>query len=82
MIRECGAKARTNNYQPCRRLAMANGRCRLHGGMSTGPKTIEGKQKAITAPLKHGFYSKKSIEERQFLRQLIRNHEEQLSSLF
>jgi hypothetical protein len=27
--------------------ALANGRCRLHGGLSTGPKTEEGKERAL-----------------------------------
>ena len=27
--------------------ALANGRCKLHGGMSTGPKTAEGKARAL-----------------------------------
>ncbi len=61
---------------------MAKGRCHLHGGMSTGPKTIEGKQKAITAPLKHGFYSKKVVQERRLFKQFIRDHRKQLNSLF
>jgi hypothetical protein len=39
----CGAKTRAGT--PCKRrdLSHKNGRCRLHGGMSTGPKTAEGK---------------------------------------
>ena len=36
----CGA--RTRQGTPCRSLAMPNGRCKLHGGMSTGPRTPEG----------------------------------------
>lgn len=36
----CGAKTRSGT--PCRCFALANGRCRLHGGVSTGPKTEEG----------------------------------------
>jgi hypothetical protein len=36
----CGAKTRCG--EPCRCFALANGRCRLHGGLSTGPKTAEG----------------------------------------
>jgi uncharacterized protein YjcR len=31
----CGAKTRSG--QPCKNNAMANGRCRMHGGKSTGP---------------------------------------------
>jgi hypothetical protein len=33
---------------------MANGRCRLHGGQSTGPKTAEGRERCRTARQKHG----------------------------
>jgi hypothetical protein len=36
----CGAATRTGH--PCRCFALTNGRCRLHGGLSTGPKTDEG----------------------------------------
>jgi hypothetical protein len=42
----CGAFARSTG-KPCRMKALANGRCRLHGGLSTGPKTVEGKAKAL-----------------------------------
>ena len=44
--KKCGAFARSTG-QPCRMKALANGRCRLHGGLSTGPKTVEGKAKAL-----------------------------------
>ncbi|MDI5833392.1 MULTISPECIES: HGGxSTG domain-containing protein [Shewanella] len=38
----CGAKTRSGN--PCQRYGnKANGRCKLHGGRSTGAKTTEGK---------------------------------------
>jgi hypothetical protein len=41
----CGAKTRAGN--PCKRLDTAhNGRCRLHGGKSTGPTTQAGKEQA------------------------------------
>jgi hypothetical protein len=36
----CGA--RTRRGHACRCLALKNGRCRLHGGLSTGPKTEDG----------------------------------------
>ena len=32
----CGAKTRSG--EPCKNRAMPNGRCRMHGGRSTGPK--------------------------------------------
>ena len=40
---KCGAHARSTG-QPCQAKALANGRCKNHGGMSTGPKTPEGRQ--------------------------------------
>ena len=36
----CGAKTRKGT--PCCCLALPNGRCKLHGGLSTGPQTPEG----------------------------------------
>jgi hypothetical protein len=73
MKKECGAKARTKGHKPCRRPALANGRCRLHGGLSTGAKSLEGKQRASLAVLKHGYYTQKAILERKVLRQTISN---------
>lgn len=42
----CGAKSkRTGN--PCKQLALFfNGRCKFHGGASTGPRTKAGKRKS------------------------------------
>lgn len=41
----CGAKTRKGT--PCKRKDLyACGRCRLHGGLSTGPKTMEGKKRS------------------------------------
>ena len=38
-----------------------NGRCHLHGGASTGPKTAEGRARIAAAQFKHGNRSKASI---------------------
>lgn len=48
--KQCGARARTTGSS-CKAKALPNGRCKLHGGMSTGPKTPEGRQ-AIAAATK------------------------------
>ena len=58
----CGAK--TRNGTPCKAPAMANGRCRMHGGKSTGPRTPEGLERSRKANFKHGLYSAESIAER------------------
>jgi len=51
---------------PCRAPAMINGRCRLHGGKSSGPPI--GNKNA----LKHGFYTTESMEARRVIRALLR----------
>ena len=48
--KRCGARTRTADRHPCRKWAMANGRCALHGG-----KSLMG----IASPrFRHGRYSK------------------------
>ncbi len=41
---KCGAYARSTG-QPCQAKALANGRCRNHGGLSTGPRTEAGRKR-------------------------------------
>lgn len=50
----CGAKTRSG--KPCRNRAMANGRCRMHGGKSTGapPEKMKKNSNART----HGLFAK------------------------
>ena len=48
MKQKCGAHARSTGM-PCQAKALANGRCRNHGGLSTGPKTEAGKQAVAAA---------------------------------
>ncbi len=43
---------------------MANGRCRMHGGKSTGPRTPEGLENSRRANRKHGHYSAEAKAER------------------
>lgn len=63
----CGAKKRRSE-DTCQQPAMANGRCRLHGGLSTGPKTKKGLANSRKANLKHGGYSAEFIKERKDLK--------------
>ena len=41
---------------------MANGRCRLHGGKSTGPRTADGLERMRRANTKHGLYSAETLQ--------------------
>lgn len=52
--KRCGAKTRSG--KTCRNWAMPNGRCRMHGGKSTGapPEKMKGNQNST----KHGLFSR------------------------
>ena len=65
----CGARNRRG--LPCQCPAMANGRCRLHGGLSTGPKTAAGVERIRVALTKHGNYSQTACTLRRKLRALM-----------
>ena len=55
--------AKTRNGTPCQRPAFKhNGRCGVHGGLSTGAKTADGLNKISDANLKHGKYTKDKLE--------------------
>ena len=75
----CGAKARAGT--PCQCPAMPNGRCRLHGGLSTGPKTAEGRERCRLARLKHGRYSAGAKAEQREYRGLLKRCREMLNEL-
>ena len=60
----CGAKKRRKGT-PCGSPAMANGRCRLHGGLSTGPRTKEGIENIRKAHWKHGQRSAEAVRRRK-----------------
>ncbi len=64
----CGA--RTRRGAPCRQPAMANDRCRMHGGKSTGPRTAEGLERLRKARTRHGAYGKEAREIREIIRAL------------
>jgi len=69
----CGARSKRNEGRPCKQPAMSNGRCRLHGGKCTGPRTHEGLKRSQKARFKHGFYSAESMADRQQVRELIKS---------
>jgi hypothetical protein len=64
----CGARTRSGSV--CKGQAMANGRCRMHGGASTGPRTAEGLQRIVQARTIHGAYSAEARALRRMLRSL------------
>ena len=84
-LARCGAYARTTG-NPCQAKALTNGRCKNHGGMSTGPKTPEGRQAISQATRKRmasgarmrvleGFYRWLGGGGREMLSRLATNRE-------
>ncbi len=51
----CGARTRAGGS--CLGLAMASGRCRIHGGASTGPRTAVGLARMVAAKTTHGRFA-------------------------
>jgi len=60
----CGAMKRRKKT-PCGSPAMANGRCRIHGGASTGPRTAQGVENIRKAQTKHGQRSAEAVRRRK-----------------
>jgi hypothetical protein len=55
--------AKTRRGTPCQNPAIGDRtRCKLHGGLSTGPKSIEGKARVVAANTRHGRRSKAHVE--------------------
>jgi hypothetical protein len=69
----CGAKTRSGGR--CGQPAMKNGKCRFHGGLSTGPRTRQGLARSRKARWKHGEYSAQAKEERRWIRSYIKECE-------
>ena len=66
----CGARSKRTG-KPCRAAAMPNGRCKVHGGKSTGPRTPEGLERSRRANWKHGRFSREAKAERSRVRAAI-----------
>ena len=70
----CGAK--TCSGKPCEKFSLVNKRrCRLHGGLSTDPKTVEGRERIAAANTKHGRYvnwRKKRAKKKYYLGEIKR----------
>ena len=58
--------ARTRNGTPCQSPAMANGRCRMHGGKAKGAP------KGNSHAFRHGRYTAEHIAERRHFAALLR----------
>lgn len=75
----CGARTRKGHR--CKAPAMENGRCRMHGGSSTGPRTQQGLARSKLARWKHGFYSARERASRGLTNQILKDSKELLKKL-
>lgn len=80
----CGAKTRGGT--PCRKAALKNGRCKLHGGKSTGPKDVT-KLKGNKNALKHGaheyvWYDTLTEEEKGLIKGIETDPDKRLENRF
>lgn len=64
----CGARTRAGGQ--CGQVPMANGRCHLHGGKSTGPRTAEGIERLRAARTRHGWHGADGRRLRELMRYL------------
>ena len=72
--KRCGAKTRAKT--PCKAPAMANGRCRMHGGKSTGAPCGKAHGR-----YKHGMYTNSMKRELAYFRELTRESREIMAGL-
>jgi hypothetical protein len=76
----CGARC-YDGVTICTTKPLANGRCRLHGGLSTGPRTAEGLNKSRKARYVHGYYSAEAKAQRRESYQMMRELRQGLQEL-
>ncbi|MGC6452618.1 MAG: HGGxSTG domain-containing protein [Candidatus Puniceispirillaceae bacterium] len=71
--------AKTRSGALCQKHPIAGRtRCRLHGGLSTGPKTPTGKAACLAAHWKHGRRSKAYVEKRKQIWSELRRIEREM----
>jgi hypothetical protein len=73
--------AKTRRGSACQCPGMKNGRCRLHGGLSTGAKTAAGIERIRLAVTKHGRYSQLAMAERQQYRKILQRCRQMLAAI-
>jgi hypothetical protein len=75
-------EARTRRGTLCQRPGTKrNGRCGLHGGNSTGPRTAEGRARLIASKIKHGRFTKERREAAKRRAQVARELRAELTEL-
>ncbi len=68
--KKCLANTKRNKT-PCQAPAMKNGRCRLHGGKSTGARTKKGLRKLREINYRNGRHTPEGIAYRKLAKQYL-----------
>ena len=76
----CNAYSRSTK-RPCIAKALSNGRCRNHGGLSTGAKTFEGKKRIAEATRKRMIKGQKYKAQEGFKRWIAEGGRDFLSRI-
>ena len=75
-------EAQTRRGTPCQSPAYKhNRRCRLHGGLATGPRTEEGLARLTESKIKHGRFTKTKREAAKRRAQVARELRAELTEL-
>ena len=63
-VARCRARSKRSGLQCCKAAMKGKNVCRTHGGASTGPRTLEGRQKCAEAKTVHGWETRAIRRER------------------
>ena len=77
-----GAKQKPEEVHYVKRPAkLPVGRCRLHGGASTGPRTKDGLKRLVESKIKHGRFTKAEREKAKQISEKKRKIQNELKEL-
>ena len=75
-------RAHSRSGKQCGNFAVKGKRvCKFHGGLSTGPRTKEGREHIRQARTKHGRYSTEAMKERLDFKSFIQSYKNELNGI-
>lgn len=78
---QCTAQSKRSGKQCGNYSVKGKKVCKFHGGLSTGPKTEEGRQRIREARTKHGRYSSSSMQKHLEFRWLMDSHKQEMEKI-
>jgi hypothetical protein len=72
-MKQCRAKSKRSGKR-CNNWALkGKSTCKFHGGKSTGPRTIPGKERMRRSKIEHGMRTKEAMRNAKSMRELLRD---------